>query len=302
MPERIPNGVAKDVVFRAIASSDHFTPKTGVVPVITIWETGDGAAFKNPAAGATTATEIASGFYKFTLGATDVNVAGPMAWRAAVANMDDVGDVYEVVNVTNAGFTALPNVASGSAGAVIISGTGTSALSVTAGAVNTLTTYTGDTPQTGDSFARIGVNGAGLPNIDLPNQTMDITGSLSGSVGSVTGAVGSVTGAVGSVTGAVGSVTGAVGSVAGNVVGTVAGVTPSTAAQVAAVLTTALADAYAANGVAPTLQQAIMAMHQMLMDFAISSTSYTVKKLDNTATAFVVTLDSATTPTAAART
>jgi hypothetical protein len=49
----------------------------------------------------------------------------------------------------------------------------------------------------------IGVAGAGLTNINLPNQTMDIigsiTGNLSGSVGSVTGAVGSVTGAVGSV-------------------------------------------------------------------------------------------------------
>ena len=33
----------------------------------------------------------------------------------------------------------------------------------------------------------IGVAGAGLTNIDLPNQTMDITGNLSGSVGSVTG-------------------------------------------------------------------------------------------------------------------
>ena len=79
--------------------------------------------------------------------------------------------------------------------------------------------------QTGDSYARIGVNGAGLSNINLPNQAMDITGNitgnLSGSVGSVTGAVGSVTGAVGSVTGAVGSVTGNVG---GNVVGTVASV------------------------------------------------------------------------------
>ncbi len=61
--------------------------------------------------------------------------------------------------------------------------------------------------QTGDSYGRIGANGAGLSNINLPNQTMDITGSLSGSVGSVVGAVGSVTGAVGSVTGAVGSVT-----------------------------------------------------------------------------------------------
>ena len=46
----------------------------------------------------------------------------------------------------------------------------------------------------------IGVAGAGLTAINLPNQTMDIvgniTGNLSGSVGSVTGAVGSVTAAV----------------------------------------------------------------------------------------------------------
>lgn len=67
------------------------------------------------------------------------------------------------------------------------------------------------TPQTGDSFARlgapagaslsvdvaaiegqtddIGIAGAGLTAIDLPDQTMSITGNLSGSVGSVTAAV-----------------------------------------------------------------------------------------------------------------
>ena len=49
--------------------------------------------------------------------------------------------------------------------------------------------------------AEIGAAGAGLTAIDLPDQTMNITGNLSGSVGSVTGAVGSVTGAVGSISG-----------------------------------------------------------------------------------------------------
>ena len=62
----------------------------------------------------------------------------------------------------------------------------------------------------GTQFTEAGGDGDHLTAIDLPNQTMDITGditgNLSGSVGSVTGAVGSVTGAVGSVTGAVGSV------------------------------------------------------------------------------------------------
>lgn len=53
-----------------------------------------------------------------------------------------------------------------------------------------------------EDTAEIGIAGAGLTAINLPDQTMNITGNitgnLSGSVGSVTGAVGSVTGSVGS--------------------------------------------------------------------------------------------------------
>ncbi len=69
----------------------------------------------------------------------------------------------------------------------------------------------------------------------------------------------------------------------------------------AEVLTADLADVYAANGAAPTLQQAIMAVHQMLMAFAISGTSISVKKLDGSTEAFVATLDDATVPTQAIR-
>jgi hypothetical protein len=76
--------------------------------------------------------------------------------------------------------------------------------------------------------AEIGAAGAGLTNINLPNQTMDIVGSITGSL---SGSVGSVTGAVGSVTGAVGSVTGNVG---GNVTGTVGGFTASAKAEIQA--------------------------------------------------------------------
>ena len=124
----------------------------------------------------------------------------------------------------------------------------------------TINAYTGDTPQTGDSFARIGAAGAGLtaitgvtlatsqPGVTIP--TVTTVGSVTGSVGSVTGAVGSVTGAVGSVTGNVGgnvvgstaSVTGAVGSVTGNVggnvVGSVGSVTGAVGSVTAAVSTT----------------------------------------------------------------
>ena len=66
--------------------------------------------------------------------------------------------------------------------------------------------------------------------------------------------------------------------------------------------TSAMTESYAANAAAPTPAQALFAIHQMLMDFAISGTSYTVKKLDNSTTAFVVTLNDATNATAAART
>jgi len=67
------------------------------------------------------------------------------------------------------------------------------------------------------------------------------------------------------------------------------------------ILTTQMTESYAANGVAPTLAQAMFAVHQMLMQFGIASTSYTVRKLDDSTTAFVVTLDDATTPTDAKR-
>lgn len=60
----------------------------------------------------------------------------------------------------------------------------------------------------GTNLTEAGGDGDHLTAINLPNQTMDITGNLSGSVGSVTGAVGSVSGNVdGNVTGSVGSLT-----------------------------------------------------------------------------------------------
>lgn len=64
---------------------------------------------------------------------------------------------------------------------------------------------------------------------------------------------------------------------------------------------TQMTESYAANGVAPTRDQAMFAIHQMLQQFGISGTSYTVRKLDNSTTAFVVTLDDATNPTDAKR-
>jgi hypothetical protein len=97
-------------------------------------------------------------------------------------------------------------------GAEILSYLVDDATRIDASALNTATVTT--IPDILVDTAEIGAAGAGLTNINLPNQTMDIvgniTGNLSGSVGSVTGAVGSVTGNVGgNVTGTIGGLTAA---------------------------------------------------------------------------------------------
>lgn len=104
-----------------------------------------------------------------------------------------------------------------------------------------LNTASGAIGSNGSGLTEAGGDGDHLTAINLPNQTMDIvgniTGNLSGSVGSVTGAVGSVTGNVGgNVTGSVGSVVGAVGSVTGNVGGNVTGSVGSVAGAVGSVI------------------------------------------------------------------
>src|SRR5262252_2393612 len=120
MAERIPQSVSYLVVFRAFLTSDGKTPATGKTIAITISK--NGTAFGNPNAGAVNATEISSGFYKFTLDTTDTGTAGPLAWRGAEATINDAGDVLSVVNAHNAGFDGIANATAGAAGGVAIVG------------------------------------------------------------------------------------------------------------------------------------------------------------------------------------
>jgi hypothetical protein len=120
--ERIPQSVAYLVVFRAFLASDGKTLATGKTIAITISK--NGGAFGNPAAGAMNATEISSGFYKFTLDTTDTGTLGPLAWRGAEGTINDAGDVLSVAKATNAGFSALPDAAAEAAGGLYTRGTG----------------------------------------------------------------------------------------------------------------------------------------------------------------------------------
>jgi hypothetical protein len=118
---------------------------------------------------------------------------------------------------------------------------------------------------------------------------------------SVTTAATAATPTAAAVTGAVGSVTAGV-TVTTNNDKTGYALTSGERASIAdALLTRQMTESYAANGVAPTPAQALFGMQQHLQMFAISGTSVTVKKLDGTTTAFVATLDSATTPTSSTR-
>jgi len=188
----------------------------------------------------------------------------------------------------------------------------TRAAHVTAGTMGEYTTADAQriagnaTSATNLKNATDGSTGYGFTNCTMPVTTT--VGSVTGAVGSVTGAVGSVTGAVGSVTGAVGSVTAAVtvgtnNDKTGYTVSTVSDKTGYTLsnAGVDALFTRALTESYATDGAAPTVAQALFLIQQRMTEFGISSTTMTIKKLDGSTTAAVLTLSDASAPTGITR-
>jgi len=222
MGQQTSQGSASKVVFRAFLASDGKTPATGKTIAITISK--NGGAFGNPNAGATNATEISSGFYKFDLDATDTGTLGPLAWRGANADINDAADVIEVVAA------AIDVNVVKWLGTAVSTPTVAGVPNVNAKTWNDLTTV--ELPLVPTTAGRkLDVSAGGEAGIDWANIGSPTTAvNLSATnidvdqvVASVSGAVGSVTGAVGSVTGSVGSVTGAVGSVTGNVGGNVTG-------------------------------------------------------------------------------
>ena len=67
--------------------------------------------------------------------------------------------------------------------------------------------------------------------------------------------------------------------------------------DVAAGWTTAMTEAYAANGSPMTPAEALYMIYAVCAQFAVSGTSITAKRLDGSTTALTFTMDSATAPT-----
>lgn len=83
---------------------------------------------------------------------------------------------------------------------------------------------------------------------------------------------------------------------------TAAGLATDAAQEIAdTVIARTLTESYAADGVAPTLQQALFLIQQMLTEMSIAGTTMTIKKLDGATTAATLTLNDATTPTSITR-
>jgi hypothetical protein len=178
MTERIPQSTTKLVVFKAYLSSDHVTEATGKTIAITISK--NGGAFGNPNAGATNATEISSGWYKVTLDTTDTNTLGPIAVRGAVATIDDVGVLLEIVSATTGGYTNLDAAITSRMAtytqptgflAATFPGTVASTTNITAGTITTTTNLT-NAPTSGDFTATMKTSlNAATPAVTVSDKT-----------------------------------------------------------------------------------------------------------------------------------
>jgi hypothetical protein len=181
---------------------------------------------------ALTATTIATSQVVASVTALSTSAIATGVWQTAVAGnftvANSIGKCLYIGNIAPGAAGGHFIAGSNAATTVDITGNITGNVSGSVGSVTgAVGSVTGHTPQTGDSYARIGATGSGLTSLAsasdqtaiktktdyLPSATagssggvfiagsnaattVDITGSLSGSVGSVSGAVGSVTGGV----------------------------------------------------------------------------------------------------------
>lgn len=209
---RLAQSTAYTVMLKLFLSSDHVSAATGKTVAIKISKAG--GAFADPNAGASNATEVSNGWYKFALDATDTNTLGDLVVRGTAASCDDSEQVMQLVKATNGGLTALPDAAAEAAGGLYTRGTGAGQINQPAnGMIDANVVRNAGTAITAASgiqevkVASIAANAITATAIAADAIT-DAKVASDVTIASVTGAVGSVTGNVG------GNVTGSVGSVA----------------------------------------------------------------------------------------
>jgi hypothetical protein len=113
--ERIPQSVAKLVVFKAFSAADHVTGLTGLA-TLSVQLSKGGGTFADPHAGVTNATEIGYGWYKVNLDTVDTGTLGTLVVRGTHASIDPAELVFDVADPMNGGFGGVPAVAPGQQG------------------------------------------------------------------------------------------------------------------------------------------------------------------------------------------
>lgn len=105
MTRRLAQSTAYTVMLKLFLSSDHVTAATGKTVAITLSKAG--GAFGNPNAGASNATEVSNGWYKFALDTTDTGTIGDLIVRGTAASCDDTEQVTQIVSAATGGATNL---------------------------------------------------------------------------------------------------------------------------------------------------------------------------------------------------
>jgi hypothetical protein len=148
---------------------------------------------------------------------------------------------------------------------------------------DTVTTYTGNTLQTGDAYARIGATGSGLSTLATQASVNTIDDFLDTEIADIK-----------TKTDLIPAAPAAVGSAMTLTSGERTSIADATRAR-------QLTEGYAADGVAPTLEQAVFMVMQGILEFGIAGTVLTTKKLDKSTSAMTHTLDDALAPTSRTR-
>lgn len=259
----IKSGSATPFMMQVVDSTDHFTPETGLILTLEASKAGGEFAVFTP----TSVTERGNGFYAIV----------PTA-----ENTDTVGDL--VVRVTNAGtegFRALTVVENLESDTYIRIGAPVGAsISVDVAAV---ATETGSHPTLSEIEA----------STVLAKEATSST---------IAGYLDTEIAAIKAKTDLIPATPASTGDAMTLTVDYDSAKTAATQASLNALLTTAIAESYAADGAAPTPAQALCMILQLLAEKSIAGTAMTVKKLDGSTTAMTFTLNSATAPTAITRT
>lgn len=214
-------------------------------------------------------------------------------------------DTIKTNPVVNGGTITFPTTATLASTTNITAATGIvlSGVTHTGAVIPTVTTLTGHTAQTGDTYALAnGANGFVATKADtaaIKTKTDYLPSATAGAAGGVfiagTNAATTITTAL--TTTFTGSLTGNVnGNVGGNVTGSVGSL-----ASVANIYTTAMTESYSSLAGTKTLAQALYEIAQWTQNRSVASTTETIKKVDGSTTAYTLTLDSATTPTSTVR-